>query len=232
MSNESIDTIKLYLKNGQISKAVSLLTLDKFHLASFDGISSGDICGDLKAAIKDKELVYVPDRLTTEYDVKNTEEVRTFLKDYCQKCSVLLTAPELKGKDEFKLEIHNNMTEVRDWCLDNGFYGKALDLAKLLYKNYKTCGETTLERAVRGYAKRQLTRGKDCLSKAQLAIKDAQLGRYGTLAKLKGRQYYLNAFNSTKISLPIKKSFGRIGFVTFGMDDFKKATNVIEVPKK
>lgn len=231
MKSSVLDVIKSYLKEGKVDKAVASLVMDKANIASFDKISSGNVCGRYKASLENKQLVYVKDVLTTVDSVETTEEVRNCLKELHQKCSYLLNSQEVK-EDKYKLDIYKTMVDVREWCLGNGFYGKALDFAKLINSKFKACQADTLERAVRGYAKRQLERGINCLGKAQIAIRDAQLGKYGTLAKLRGRQYYMDVFNSAKISLPYKKSFGRVGFVEIGMEDYKKVSSMESVITK
>ena len=181
----------------------------------------------MKAFNNNGKLDYAPDRVVTVYDTKCAEEARETLKTFYHKASLLLHSPQVKLDDRQKLELLNNLTEVRDWCLDNGFYGKGLDISKLINKKYRVCCADALEKAVRGYAERQLLRGVDCYQKANIAIKDALLGKYGTIAKLRGRSYYVNAFKTTRINLPVKKKFGKVGFVTFGMEDYAKATKIV-----
>jgi len=228
MKKEDLDDLRHYLRNGNSQKALALLVVDKVDLLGREKMADGNVCGRDRAVYKDGEIVYEPDRTITHYEVQKAHETRVALKRFYDRVNYFCNSKENKT-DADRLEIVKIVSEVKEWCLNNGFYGKALDFAKLLQAKFKIDGAETLEKAVRGYASRQIYRGDSQFPKVKFALTDAQFGRYGVVAKLRGRQYYMDIFNSTKISLPVKKSFGRRGFVAVGMDEYKRATSLSEI---
>lgn len=228
MRNEDVSDLRVYLKAGKSDKALALLVIDKIELLEREKMIDGNVCGRDRAVYRDGRLSYEPDRAITHYEVEKAKETRAELKRFHDRVNYFCNSRENKT-DQERLEIVKMVSEVREWCLNNGFYGKALDFAKLLQAKFKIDGADTLESAVRGYASRQLYRGDNQFAKVRFALTEAQLGKYGMVAKLRGRQYYNDIFESTKISLPVKKRFGRTGFVAVGMKEYEKATSLQEL---
>lgn len=166
------------------------------------GFGSVAVCGTYIAKNVKGKLVYeLNNSEAAELKKQDVELVRAHLKDFYVISGDMLRKKELTPVERIK--IKGMMTKVRDYCLEYGFYGKALDFARVLYHEFRVSGDETVEKAMKGYIERQIISGDDQYIKFRRAKADALLGKYGRKAMGVNKRSYYNSLPNNVV-VPIR----------------------------
>ena len=200
-------------------KAFKILS-DVEKACRFNRFDNPSICGSCVAKNVNGKLVYVSnDSAANKKKIEAVDDIRYNLHKYCLVAKSLLEPEEYQLTSLDMAKIKKSVSKIKDYCLKNGFYGKALDCAKLLKRNFHTDELETVEQVVKGYAKRQLLSGDDQRSKIRGITKDIYMfKKYGRNAKNKPKNYFWDLFNNEKVTIRGKE---------FGTSDYMDAIKTI-----
>ena len=170
-------------------------------------------CGCYEATNQGGKLVYVEKKVDIE-DRKRVAEVSAKLNSYYSTVKNLL-ASDINFDTVTLFTLKKGLSKMREYAFKNGFYGKGLAIARLLHKEFKVDEYDSVERAVIGYAQRQLETGDSQKVNFTTVMRDVfQFGGYSKTARENGKTYYNQLFNGAKITLKKQE---------FTMEDCKKA---------
>ncbi len=181
------------------------------------------VCGTYIAKnVKGKLTYELNNSEVAELKKQRVELVRAHLKDfYVICCDMLRNNKDLTTVE--RLKVKEMMIKVRDYCLEYGFYGKALDFARILYQEFRVSGDETIEQAMRGYIERQIISGDDQSIKFKRARADALLGKFGRRAMGASMRDHYNTLPN-EVTVPIR---GGLKSKEFSIADSKIALSTM-----
>lgn len=172
-------------------------------------------CGEYIAKNVKGRLVYeVNNSEATQIKKNLVNEVSNHLKDYLDASKEVIKPQYQLDRHEREDIVEFGLVKVREYCIDYGFYSKALEASKILAKKFGHNELETVRRAIVGYCQRQILTGEDQTMKVENIRKNAGMGRYGKDAKQITARELKNLCDNANVIIKNKQ---------FTINDSKKA---------
>jgi len=207
---------------NEVGLVQSIRDVENLSLGLEEVFKHVDSCGDMILKVNRNNISYV-DNNSPQMKANRVliEKTRDNLKAYISNVVKYFNEYYKSTKDEKnkKLVIESVKNIIR-YSLDFGFYGKALELSKILYEKTGIENYVVVNKAIEGYAHRQLLSGKNYSKRINVIIREARIGEFGPVNKKQKTSEFKDIFNNYKI---------KIGKKVFDMKKYQELTSISPV---
>jgi len=160
-------------------------------------------CSDFIAKNKKGNLVYEINNNEEKKELVN--KVKLELQNYVKNLEKLLVNHGYDLNMMDRTNLIKSIEKIQQYCLNCGFYSKALKLGKILKNRFGKNQIAVVEKALEGYGIREIKTGVNQSRKISLIVKSTQMGEYGAVPKYKSKFDLINCYKNAKVKIGAKE---------------------------